>query len=164
MYWWNIEALKNDLEQGPLRAPVAFRYVLANALLVSLSLVLPNPPAADLRTWIVRVATVGVTILGLLHCYRQNGGASGCSFMDRYFAISWVMYMRAAAVVVVLALGVAAPTSAFLPEAGRRVLYSMMAIAWLAFLYWRMGIHIRDVAERHARATSGAATQRADTG
>ena len=36
MYWWNLRALKSELAQGPLAQPQAFKYLLAEAVLVAL--------------------------------------------------------------------------------------------------------------------------------
>jgi hypothetical protein len=163
MYWWDIDALKKELRLGPLPAAMAFRYVLANTLLVTLSAVLPNPADADSTTWIVRVLSVGVTVFGLRHCYHENGAAAGHLFMDRYFAISWVLYVRQVAVFLAVAIGVSALARAAAPEGDRRILYAATGIAWLAVLYWRIGSHIREVARNGRTTTIEGAMPHSDT-
>ena len=89
MYWWNISALRRRLGQGPLSQAEWLGYLLAHAILAG---VLASPEALYNR-WdvIAQVATTVIGVVGLVVCFRRNGGSEGQAFADRFFAISWVV-------------------------------------------------------------------------
>jgi hypothetical protein len=155
MYWWDVQSLKSLLAKGPLPSRMAVQYVLSHALLVAIGLMAGSAVPRNRDVWIMRTGALIVTTIGILYCYRCNGGAGGQAFMDRYFAISWVVYLRWFGVVVVIFLCEAVVLSATLP-AYRWPLVTMPSILLaVGALYWRVGVHLADLAKRSGSAGTG---------
>jgi hypothetical protein len=146
---FNIKALKAELAQGDLRAPETAKYLAAQAVLVSI-IFIPSPGhrAVD---WAF-VANPLVSLLGLYYCYRQNGGETGLRFAERYLALGWVVGWRVGVVMVVLtplslgALLFATGNVAWLGEQRLADVFAASILAMIAFMYWRIGRHLGDLA------------------
>src|SRR5687767_12861219 len=103
MYFWRIWDLVARLEVRELSEAEGFRYFLANMLLMTIGAELP------VEGWNVwdqagALLTVVITALGILYCFRANGGAAGESFLPRMMAISWVVTLRTIALTLIVAL------------------------------------------------------------
>lgn len=150
MYWWNLQALKSELTQGPLAEPQAFKYLLAQALVVALA------AGAVTRPWWICPATAAIAGFGTAYCYHANGGASGRDFLSRYVSLGWVIGIRvlAASLPVALLLGA---LLAVLDVSRRSVDLgeAFFGLGVAAVIYWRMGVHIADL-RRHSAASAGA--------
>lgn len=44
--------------------------------------------------WLVAVWSITLAAVGAIYIYRQNCGTNGCHFLQRYFAIGWVVSVR----------------------------------------------------------------------
>ncbi len=83
--------MREELRADRLSEAAAFRYFLAimafDWLQFTLIATTPSPIIANwsaASSW----AAFGVTVLGLLYLYRQNGGGKGTQFLHRYFPLS----------------------------------------------------------------------------
>lgn len=156
MYWWNIEALRGELADGTHKESSRFAYLLAYVLLSTLAVELPGEPES--RNFWDNAHTIGyllITAIGTWWAYRQNGGAQGQRFVERYLAIGWVLCWRLGALFVPLVLLVyfisglnGTPST----ESGP------FDVAWgLLFglvFYERLGFHTRLVASVEAGSTA----------
>jgi hypothetical protein len=163
VYWWNVRRLKAQLELGPLPEPMAFRYAAAYATLSAVAMV----PGLGANRWDVvgYIASIGITLGGTIFCYRMNGSASGRHFLDRYFALSFVVVMRLLPVFILIVLAVLSVQEVVddVPEE-TTVVEAIMGILFLAVAYLRIGTHIQSVARRRVEPQdvslgSGAAQQ-----
>jgi len=155
VYWWNLRAAKGELRAGALGARRVLPYLLAVAIVESvtteLSFLTPSqedPTSA--RVWLIAFAGAAVTVLGCVYVYIRNGGASGVQFLERLFVLGWVTGMRYGAVsvlAVALFFGLVVP---FVPEAGEAagewadVLFLLAAVAYYLYL----GRHVGQLAMR----------------
>ncbi len=93
MYFWQIERLKQKMIVCPLSERETLSYLL---VYVSCTIVLEYIPHNFSNIWdsFYAIFSTLLTVLGTVYLYRQNGGANGQHFLQRYFAISWVITLR----------------------------------------------------------------------
>ena len=147
MYFWRVGDLVKVLGERDLTEREAFRYFLANSILVAIVMEVPKE---DWNTWdaVGAVATVIVTILGLIYCYRSNGGDAGQAFLSRVIAIMWVVTIRifVASIPIALAiLGVADLVGALTDDTSWWEALALLLLE--VFIYARVAVHIRRVVE-----------------
>ena len=109
LYFWRIEALKNELRNGPLAAGSSFAYVVATLLLYTLATVTPGLSSASPATavdWLTSGLMLLFVGIGSYAAYRANGGLGGSDFAARYFALGWVLFIRLAVLLFLPALAV----------------------------------------------------------
>jgi len=110
MYWWNLRAAKRDLSARPLDSRQLLPYLLALVILetivVEFAFLAPSSQDLGARQWFFASATVVVTVLGCLYVYRQNGGATGQRFLERFLVLGWVTGIRVTVFVFFCFLGI----------------------------------------------------------
>ena len=160
MYWWNLQALKSELTQGPLAEPQAFKYLLAQALVVALA------AGAVTRPWWICLANAAIAGFGTAYCYHANGGASGRDFLSRCVSLGWVISIRVAvaltvvAGLLVFALGVIEGYwGKDLYKSREGLIDWSFGLAALAVFYWRMVVHMADLRRRSSAAVGPAEPQ-----
>ena len=152
MYFWRIEQLKQRLTTTALTDREVLPYFV---IFLSLISALWFIPASTQNVW--DHATTGVSTLlsvfGTIWLYQRNGGAAGHHFLQRYFAVGWVVAVRWAAAVVLLSGGFYSTLYALdiLAETMSWQETAFFALAEIV-LYWRIGFHIHDLANRTAAA------------
>ncbi len=96
-----------------------------------------------------------LAVVGTVYIFRQNGGAGGKNFLQRYFAIGWVVGTRwlvTFAIVSVVFYGMLMAMNADIDiESTSWHGFLFVAVAETAF-YWRVGSHVRDIAKREKSA------------
>ena len=163
MEFLNLARLKRTLARGPLEPAEAAKYVAAQSMFFSLIFV-PTPSNEEPEAWTF-ILTVLLAGLGVFYCYRSNGGSLGERFVERYLAVGWVVGWRVgltAAIFSLLFVGgwaVAAPESfgAWSENHSDSDAWVAAGYAVIAFVYWRTGVHLRDV----QRGVTGAPTSTA---
>lgn len=147
MYFWRIEKLKTEMATRPLSERETLPYLIVTVAIASI-------PAGNDGGWQVFDAIVAVVleVLGAIYIFRQNGGATGQHFLQRYFAVGWVVSLRCVPAAVVAA-GVCvvamASTVGISDENTQWPLFLILfrVVVWTGF-YWRIGHHVRDLAVR----------------
>ena len=90
-----------------------------------------------------------LAVLGTIYIYRQNGGADGQHFLQRYFAISWVVSIRSLVVLIPAAVALFTLPAVLGSETEDTTWYHFLFVAIAgAVIYWRIGCHVRDLAGR----------------
>jgi uncharacterized protein (TIGR02246 family) len=170
MYFWRIEALKDQLRQGPLAQRYAFAYVFIAFLLLEAVLGVPGLWNTELApdtpwAWVTYIASVAFFGGGTYAAYRANGGANGLDFAARYLALGWVLTVRlvvlaflplllvAMVVLVVMAVAQTDPASVAIAsdDLSSDWIVELVSVAFIAVFYWRLVHHFQDVA-RYAPA------------
>jgi len=97
MYLWNIEKLKSKLTASPLTEREVLPYFLVFLGLYGL---VPLIPIEGMNFWdyVGGAWSLVLTLLGSIYLYFKNGGSSGHYFLQRYFAVGWVVAVRWAAI------------------------------------------------------------------
>lgn len=149
MYWLSLSGAKRDLRSGNLSSRALLPYVIAfgafESLSISMSALAPGGPDPELTDLYLALVSVGITVLGLLHVYRMNGGAAGQNFVERLLVIGWVasVHFMAAMIAAMVLLGTLLMTS----SSGEALIESFapcfVLISGVYYLY--LGRHIADV-------------------
>jgi hypothetical protein len=151
VYFWNVKRLKQELADGPLEPKAQLQYLVAYTILYQVSYLVaiaPQPNRVGTTSAVWNVSTgllyLGVNILGLIHCYRKNGGSGGTYFLDRFASLSWVMSIRLFAwgMIAVILLVSVMVTARVHASPG---VYLPFVMAAFVFWWWRLGRHFHDV-------------------
>ena len=148
MYFWRIEKLKAEMVARPLSEREALSYLIVSTALTAVTAFIP---ATMNNIWDVLGAAWGVLlgVMGTLYIYRRNGGAAGQHFLQRYFAVGWVVSLRWLVVIVLVAVGFFATLAALEIEAETTTWYVFLFVAVAeVVVYWRIGHHVGDLASR----------------
>ena len=148
MYFWRIEKLKAQMAARPLSEREALPYLV---VFVGLSAAVGYIPQTMSNVWdgLGAAWNVALAVVATIYIYRQNGGADGQHFLQRYFAIGWVVGIRWLVVIVLTTIAFIATLTALRLETEHTTWYSFMFFAIAeAVVYWRIGHHVRDLANR----------------
>lgn len=165
MFFWNVSALKQQLAAGALAPRAALKYVLAFMIAVSVIVEFGMRYAlpATAMDNVAAFANLIIIIFGTLLVYSANGGDAGMDFLGRYVALSWVLGVRVfVGLIALMAAAVAyfevtAPGSTDGPGPIDTV-NAIIAVLANGVLYWRLAVHIRQVAFAAADARSAVST------
>lgn len=152
MYWWKIQGLKKELSQGPLSEQAFFPYLLADVILVMLGdISFPGEYNYTDIDLIAGLLGLVIAVLGTYYLYYWcNNGPSGENFLQRYFALGWVIGVRLLVMVMLPAFLILFFILAAREDYSGAMTWGDVAfIAFLSILYfWRVGKHMKDVANQ----------------
>jgi hypothetical protein len=150
MYFWHIEKLKTELAARPLSERETLPYFV---VFVGLFTAVGYIPQTMSNVWdgLVAAWSVALAVVGTIYIYRQNGGADGQHFLQRYFAIGWVVTVRWFAFLILVGVAFFATLAAVGADTENTNWYDFLFSAVAeAVVYWRIGHHVRDLAQRTA--------------
>jgi len=117
MYFWNTRQLALDLREGKVTEQDEVRYLFAYVIWTSISiLVLKWIPSEYALSKIADIAELGVTIIGLLICYKANSRGDGREFVVRFICMSWPVSVRLFAAFVPLGFAIGVVLAVVTPE------------------------------------------------
>lgn len=147
MYFFQLRQAKHRLAFGNFPDKQLLPYLIIILLAYTTYSLSP-----DYRPLLVRatnvLASVALVIFGVLYAYRQNGAEIGEQFISRYIVLWWVVGLR-------IAFFFVAPVALLVVTIEETMLLSIEAQVWLETLvsiiselviYWRISVHMRDVA------------------
>jgi hypothetical protein len=150
MYFWRIEKLKREMALQPLSERETLPYLVVYAGLTAAVLYVPQE-LNNAWDYVGAGLNVLIAILGVIHVYRKNGGANGHHFLQRYFAIGWVVALRWSVMIILLSIMFYGLLLWLGDELEETFWYEVLFQAVLgAALYWRIGRHVSDLAQRTA--------------
>jgi len=143
MYFWNINQLKSDFNEGVVTEKSILKYLIAYTILVGLAMI----PYGEINQFDMFSAAlmIPLSVFGILYAYACNGGDSGNNFIAKYFAIGWVITVRFIALFIPLAfiIGIVVGASgAEIPE-GTTLWDVFIEVTVTVFLFWRIAVHIK---------------------
>ena len=97
MYFWNINALKNDIKENNFKDKEAFPYILFTIVFYLILIEMMSFDCYYIENiWdkILIGIDIIIPIVGMIYAYKQNGGENGVDFANKYFSISFVMTIR----------------------------------------------------------------------
>jgi hypothetical protein len=142
MHVLDIRTLKATLKARALSSGEVVRYLAAQWALLSW-LFIPGQTTVD---WMF-ITNPLFALAGAYYCYLCNGGADGIRLAERYLAVGWVVMCRGIAFLLLpLAIGLAAWTIATAGEGPDDAVMSATLIGLMLLMYWRIGVHLADVA------------------
>lgn len=150
MYFWNIKKLKALLIERPMTEKEVLPYLIATMLLLTLVQYFPN--ALHFNAWdYLEIVIASITVIvGTFWLYRKNFGDKGSHFLQRYFALGWVVTVRFIVFVTPVFIALVFLASNFglynaESEATNWVDTALLTVMEV-FLYWYFGKHLADVA------------------
>ena len=161
MYIWNIKALKKELAANTLTESQVFAYFLTllalDTLVYQLAPLLPGTGDTTGWDYVGYAGSVAFTVGGTLVAYRMNGGSAGRSFLVRYFPLMWVLtirflvFMLPLLVLAMIPMGYFSETLFGTEAAGEdfaalSMYVVMLSCVWFLAFYYRLAVHLRDVA------------------
>jgi hypothetical protein len=150
MYFWRIEKLKRRMAARPLSEREVLPYLV---VFVALSTAVVYIPQATRNVWdgLGAVWSVLLAVVGSIYIYRQNGGPGGQHFLQRYFAVGWVVGLRWLVVFIGASVAFYGTLAAVGADTDNTPWYDFLFFAVAeAVIYWRIGHHVRDLASRTA--------------
>ena len=152
MYFWRIEKLKTELVAHPLSERETLPYLV---VFVGLSAAVGYIPQTMSNVWdgLGAAWSVALAVVATIYIYRQNGGAGGQHFLQRYFAIGWVVAIRWLVVFILATVAFYGTLAAVGADTESTHWYDFLFLAVVeAVIYWRIGYHVRDLAQRTTAA------------
>ena len=148
MYFWQLGRLKRKMVARPLSEREILPYLLVYLPLTTAIAFIPEF-SANVWDALSALSSTILTLVGTFYIYRQNGGANGQYFLQRYLAIGWVVTLRwllifIVTIVILTILLELAGISTFSEET---TWYEFLYGTTLeVIIYQRIGHHVRDVA------------------
>ena len=152
MYFWHIEKLKSEMAARPLSEREALPYLVVS---VALNSAVAFIPQTTHNVWdgLGAASSVLLAVVGTIYIYRQNGGAEGQHFLQRYFAVGWVVSVRWFAVLILVTVAFYGTLAAVGADIESTHWYDFLFLAVVeAVIYWRIGHHVRDLVQRATAA------------
>lgn len=93
-------------------------------------------------------------ICGTVYLYRLNGGTGSQDFLPRYFALTWVTSVRCLPVIILVGLAIYLPSTIIHNGEPRSIItgqgwpHFLFISIGSAFVYWRIGRHIKAVKDK----------------
>ena len=152
MYFWNINKLKALLIERPMTEKEVLPYLVATMLLLTLVQYLPNALNLKVLDYLEIVIVSTAVIVGTFWLYNKNRGDSGSHFLQRYFALGWVVMLRFILFVTPVFIGLVFLVSYFgiyniESDATNWIDVLLISISEL-ILYWYFGRHLAEVARK----------------
>jgi hypothetical protein len=154
MRFWRVERLKAEMRAQPLSERESLPYLVVYVAFFTIASGFPNPDF-NLLDAIGSLLSVVITIVGTVLIYQQNGGIDGRFFLQRYFAIGFVVAMRCLVAIVGGMLALLAALDSLGMSSDETTLYDLVFIGIAEIIvYWRIAYHIRDLAESAPQSQS----------
>lgn len=150
MYFWRVGKLKSEMVARPLSDRETLPYLV---IFVTMFVVIGYIPQSVANVWdaLGAVWSVALAVLGTIYIYRQNRGADGQHFLQRYLAIGWVVSIRWLVIIFFAAVVFFTLMTPSASETEKTTWYEFLFLAvGEAVVYWRIGYHVRDLAQRAA--------------
>jgi hypothetical protein len=151
VYVLDVASLKDALAMRDVSSLDSMRYLLGFSFLC-LPESIPYVAARSGPFLFYSLLSSAVFILGILYCYRMNGGRDGTNFLPRFISLSWVISVRF--VVVLFPLGLLIALMSAVAEVGwfrewrSHPLMFVLSVCVSALFFFRVGVHISDVSAR----------------
>jgi len=138
MQWLSAQPLVDKFRNGTFEEaevePYFMAYMIFDAVVMAFALGDSNPMHV-----VTGLASVVITIFGVLHLKKQNGETFGRLFVVKYFCLGWVVSVR----MLLLAIPAAVVLYAFAAIIGGRSALGPMGvlftIGWEILFYWWLG-------------------------
>ena len=161
MYFWSITQLKMEMVARPYSDSDILPYLIGSVAVTSVFTALGCIPNPTFNMWdgLTAAWSVVLAVAGAIYIYRQNGAAKGQQFLQRYFAIGWVVAWRWTVAFSIVAIAFYSMLEAFGFSWESTGWHHLLFVAIAeVLLYWRFGHHVRDVARRTAHGFRASAS------
>ena len=152
MIIWNIKKQKDRLKSEGLSQKNLFIYIFIYIVLSTIILELLSYvpfPAVNFYDYIDSGISLIVITLGTYLIYLANGGSKGRNFAENFFSIGFVVGIRFIVLLIpiIVALSVIWINEPIENELSTTWYEVLVFQIWTVALYWRMIVHVKEVAE-----------------
>ncbi len=151
MYFWNIEALKNDIRADNFSEKERFIYFVIYFVFsaIGLELVMYMPiENANLWDYVDSFLNILIVLVGTVFAYKANGSSSGNDFLGKYFSISFVVLIRFLIYLIPLLVSYIIYYEyaySYEEEVATNYIDVIPFLVWSSLLYWNICRHIEQV-------------------
>lgn len=153
MYFWKIDALKNDIKDKKMNDEEIFPYIILSvafyAFLTEIMAYLPYEDGeVNTYTYVLSIMAIIIQIFGTIYVYKKNGAKDGNNFLTKYFLIGFVVSIRFIVyfIPLMIALIIYWKFNFSEQELLPTTLFEVVLIsAWYLLLFFNIGKHIEDV-------------------
>ncbi len=110
MYFWNVQALVQELKDRAVPERDKFYYYLLTVIMI-----LMQPITEDVNIY-AKVFRLAITIWGTWSCYQINKSGDNYSFIERMFCLSFTLGFRLMLILLGIGLITVLPFNIFLAE------------------------------------------------
>lgn len=145
MYFIRYQPLKEKLKTRTLTDREALPYLILFAASASAVYLFPNTEEPNRWDWIGGGLSVALAIAGVIYAYKQNGGAQGFDFIQKYVVITWVVAVRCILIFIPCAAALYLTGEMLgLVTAQTNWFDTLIGFVFEVILYQRIGKHIAD--------------------
>jgi len=151
MYFWKIEALKEDIINDRFTEKDRFVYLMIYLVLCAVgieAMMRFSIESPNIWDTINSLGNVLIPLIGTIIVYRANGGETGRDFLGRYFSIGFVVSIRFLVFMIpmffVLVVYYIYAFPADEPIVSTPIDVLPFTI-WYALIFWRIQKHVSDV-------------------
>ncbi len=103
MYWWNVSKLAGDFQQDRVDEKERFKYYLAYVTVVMASTELGYylGRTFTVLSFIDSAATIAISIIGIVVCYRVNQNGDDRDFIGRMICLGWPIFIKLTVLLVI---------------------------------------------------------------
>ena len=153
MYFINIKKLKEEIVTDSFGEGKQFIYfflfIILNTIFIELGSFIPLEDITFLDYFNSLFLTV-ITIIGTYLMYKGNGSEKGEDFIGRYFAITWVVFIRFLLLLVLfgILLSLIYTYTSIIADVYFELLWSLLFYLYMILGYFYSYNHIVDINER----------------
>jgi len=152
MYFISYDPLKESLRERTLTDREALPYFVLFCALIALTPFTPSIQVDNLLHTVGGLARIAIAILGLLYCYKQNGGSSGHDFILKSIVLGWVVAVRCFLVFTLAFIAISFCATLFGKGAFMPTWLDFLVVKAFQIIYFqRLGRHLRDTRKYHGK-------------
>ena len=143
MQFISSKQLIDKYRSGTFQEEEVAPYFMADVILMA---IVAGFAFGDMNAWSVAsgLASIVITIMGVLHLKRQNGDSFGNSFLSKYFSLGWVITFRMLILVIPAAVVIFGVSSIIGGDDAIEPTTAVFTIAFEVLFYWWLGLLIAE--------------------
>ena len=154
MYFWNIEALKQEIVEGTFTDGEVIQYIIVfvglSVAAIEVMMYFPYDGIINYWTYTLSVLSLLINIGGTIYAYKLNGGPNGKDFASKFFGIGFVVAVRLFVyfIPVMVIMGLYWIDEFGTDKAISTTFFEVVVFAvWNILFYLRMAKHIENTAK-----------------
>jgi hypothetical protein len=153
MIFWNIKLLKQRLIDEGLSQNHLFAYIFIHIMFYEYSFATCSYDSIEdpnIYDHVASIANITTYFFGTILIYRVNSGSEGKQFAERFFSIGFVVGVRFSVLFIPIFIfpiaGFIEAEDSGLFSTWYELIYLVLLQGWLVALFWRMIVHVKEVA------------------
>ncbi|TAE76898.1 MAG: hypothetical protein EAZ65_03430 [Verrucomicrobia bacterium] len=145
MYFFSYQPLKERLKNRKVCDREALPYLVVFSALTAAACLGDFEKSPNGWDYLDASLAIALAIVGVIHAYRQNGGASGFDLIQKYVVLGWVVSLRCLVVLLPCAM-LAYSFAGALELVGEETtgVDVLISTVFGSLIYYKIGQHIGD--------------------